>query len=166
MEAVKQCSYAIEHIPTELLFWKEVCMQAVKQDGFVIRYIPKEFLTEEICIEAMKQNYFVIRCIPREFFSKEVCTEATRQNRDAIRNISPALQLQVIKQLAVTKKLENGTECLIMGDAIGIGDYYKSCTVKRDHVISFESWLKLDSEQQHICCYCKGKLLEEIFCNI
>ena len=52
-----------------------------------------------------------------------------------------------------------------MGDVIGKGDYYKCCSVKCDHIISFTSWLKLESRHRNECCYCKGELLEEIFYN-
>ena len=89
--------------------------------------------------------------------------EFVNQNIKLYSFVPKEFQPQVMEQLqAVAKKLESGTECLIMGDVIGIGDYYKLCTVKSEHIISFESWLKLNSRQ---CCYCKGEMFKEIFCN-
>ena len=105
-----------------------------------------------------------LQYIPVEFLSRKVCTEAIRQNRGAIRFIPKSLQ-NIEQSEYICKKLPPNTECLIMGDAIGVGDYYKLCTVKCDHIISFESWLKIDAKQCNKCCYCKGNLLEEIFCN-
>jgi len=189
LEFVKQDGEAIRYIPeqflseeicvaavkqTYLAFWKfpkeflseEICVAAVKQHGTIIKYVPLHLRTEDVCIAAVKQNGKILHLVPRDILSEKICIEAVKQTSQALKYVPMEFQLEIIKQLAVAKKLENGTECLIMGDVIGVGDCYKMCSTKRDHVISFESWIKIgDDKKCNYCCYCKGELLEPIFQN-
>mgnify|MGYP003418212703 FL=1 len=130
----------------------------MKQILFINWNIPKEQLTKELILEAVKQYGFVIKYVPLELFSEEVVLEAVKQNDVVIRYIPKELLIEV----TITRKLESNTECLIMGSIIEEHGIYKMCAVK--HVISYDSWLKIEKDHNK-CCYCKGELLKDFFYN-
>ena len=158
LAAVKQNSFAIMNIPQPFI---EVQLAAVEQNSRALEFID-EPIALEVQLAAVNKNGIAIRFIKDP--SLEVQIAAVKNNNRAIRFIKDPIKN--IKYFGYTsKKLESDTECLIMGDAIAEGDYYKMCSVKADHIISFENWLKLEPQQCNNCCYCKGELLKEIFCN-
>ena len=140
----------------------EVQLAAVQQIGAVIEWIPNP--CEEVQLAAVNQDGNAIKFIGNP--SEAVQLAAVNQNEKSIHLIKNKVCEKLLLKFKQTKRLPPDTECLIMGDVIGVGEYYKMCSNREDHVVSYEVWKTLDAgETQDKCCYCKGNLHHTIFEN-
>ena len=152
----------IKNIEMKILF-EEVELAAVKKNPKALYYIKNP--SEKVQLAAVEEDGTAIRYIPKELRSEKVQLAAVKENGRAIefiKNPSSEIQKVVIQS---DKPLPPKTECLITGDIVAEGEFYKLCSVKHDHIISFKSWSNI-GRKRNICCYCKGKLLNTVFQNI
>jgi hypothetical protein len=94
LEAVKQNSYALEHVPDEHKT-AEVCFEAVKQDGYALKFVPGEHKTAELCLIAVKGNGMALESVPSKLKTMELYLEAVKENGRALQFVPNKLIAQV-----------------------------------------------------------------------
>ena len=160
---------------------KELCLEAVKQNGLVLKFLHgqagkfdserhriREFC-KELCFEAVKQNGLALEFVPKNFQPLELCKAAVNQNELAaifisVDNLNNEMLLLFNKTKIGFVKLPPDTECLISREPIAEKEKYKVCSLKNDHIISYDSYIS--NKNKNICEYCKSELQEQTFFNI
>ena len=171
--AINQNGMALEFVLPQFLQNQELCLKAIKQNGLALEFVPNSLQSQEMCLEAINQNGLALEFVPKNLQTQELCLKTVNQNGLALIFVSTEmLDDEILSRLLSNNdctfvfgfvKLPPDTECLISREPIAEKEKYKVCSLKDDHVISYDSYLL--NKSKNICEYCKSELQEKIFFN-